>query len=94
MQTQDESLTAPSSQKHSLKSFKPPRKIRKAIQISSETSSTEEDMQEDGMDALEESLFREECKDWLSTYGAKLFAVETAKYHAQEARRKNLATRR
>jgi len=93
MQTQDDSLSQPSSQKQwttkgSLKPFKPPRKVRKAISISS--SSTEEDMQEDAMDALEESIFREEARDWLSTYGSKLYAVETAKFNAQEARRKNL----
>jgi len=90
MSAQDEHLLSqPASQKHSLKSFKPPRKTRKAIQISS-TSSTEEDMLEDGMDALEEEIFRSEARDWLSTYGSKLYAVETAKFNAQEARRKNL----
>jgi len=92
MQTQDDSLSSP-SQKGSLKKFKPPRKERKAIPISS-ASSTEEDMSEDGMDALYEGIVREEAKDWLSTFGSKLFALEAHKFLTQEARRKDLKSRR
>jgi len=92
MQTQDDSLSQP-SQKHSLKPFKPPRKQRKAIQISS-ASSTEETMSEDGMDALYESIAREEIKEWISSYGPKLFALESTKFLTQEARRKDLKSRR
>jgi len=92
MQTQDDSLSQ-SSQKHSLKPFKAPRKTRKAIQVSS-TSSTEEDMSQDGMDALYEGLIREEAKEWISTFGPKLFALETSKFLTQEARRKDLKSRR
>jgi len=96
-QTQDESLTSPSQKpswkSKSLKPFKPPAKTRKAIEVSS-ASTTEEDMSEDGMDALYESIIREEAKEWLSTFGPKLFALESTKFLTQEARRKDLKSRR
>lgn len=87
MQSQDESMLT--ATKGSLKPFKPPRKTRKAIDVTSDsTSSTEEEMD------LEESIFRQEARDWLATFAPKLVALETAKHLTQEARRKDLKSRR
>jgi len=54
--------------------------------ISGSTSSTEE------MDAQDEWEFivREETKEWLAMHGSKLFALESSKYFAAEAKKKNL----
>jgi len=61
--------------------FKKPRKM----EISSGTSSTEEEV-----DDIMEEIIREETKEWLSLHAPKLFALEVSKYCALEAKKKNL----
>ena len=67
----------------------PFRDLTNSISVHSSTSSTE-DMSEDAMDPDIEICLRKECRDWLALHGAKLFALETSKYLAAEAKRKNL----
>lgn len=67
----------------------PLRDVTNTYPINVSTSSTE-DMSEDGMDPDVEICLRKECRDWLDLHGAKLFALETSKYLAAEAKRKNL----
>lgn len=41
-----------------------------------------------------EWVIRETVQNWLDIHGAKLFALETSKFLATEARKKNLKTNR
>lgn len=79
------------------KSFKPPRKSLKAIEeIDTDTSSTEE--LDAIMDQDTEDFIIQETQNWLAQHGPKLFALETSKFLAAEAkiqaRKKVLAQRR
>lgn len=57
---------------------------------SSSTSSTEE-MDSDNYAREEfELIVRTETKEWLALHGTKLFALETSKFLATEAKKKNL----
>jgi len=61
--------------------------LKETTIISGSTSSTEEMETED---ELFESLIRQEIKDWLALYGNKLFGLESSKFLAAEAKKKNL----
>jgi len=54
---------------------------------SSETSTTEE------VDSIE-SIIKDTTASWLAIHGAKLFGLETSKFLAQEARRKDVKSKR
>lgn len=41
-----------------------------------------------------ESLVKDTTADWLAIHGAKLFALEASKFLAQEARKKDLRSKR
>lgn len=61
---------------------------------SSSTSSTEE-MESDNYAREEfELIVRTETKDWLALHGTKLFSLETSKFLASEAKKKNLRSNR
>jgi len=60
------------------------KKVRN-MEISSDTSSTEEEH-----DVEMEEIIREEARSWLSLHATKLFGLEVSKYLALEAKRKNL----
>lgn len=56
---------------------------------SEELTSTEEISVEDDEVQMEATM-RRAVKDWLDLHGTKLFALESSKYLAREAKRKNL----
>jgi len=62
-----------------------------AMSITSSTSSTEE--LDHNLEEWE-ALVRQETKEWLALHGPKLFALEASKFHAQEAKKKNLRSNR
>lgn len=78
------------------KPFKHPRKAQVMDTIDSSTSSTEE--LDAIMDQDTEDFIIQETQDWLAQHGPKLFALETSKFLAAEAkiqaRKKVLANRR
>jgi len=76
------------SSNDSLKPFKPPRKLEKVIDIDDlSTSSTEEF--DAIMDQDCEDFIIKEIQDWLAMHGTKLFALETSKFLAAEAKAQN-----
>lgn len=74
--------------------FKPPRKVLREIQphnFKSESSSSSEEESTMDLAAEEwEAIVRDEVKEWLSLHGTKLFALESSKFLAAEAKRKNI----
>lgn len=68
--------------------------IQLSTDSSSSTSTTEEDMQQEGMDSDIEYLIREETRLWLATHGAKLFGLEASKFLAAESKRKTVRGKR
>ncbi len=60
----------------------------------SSTSSTEEMDSVDMQKEEYEFIVRTETKEWLALHGPKLFALETSKFLAQEAKKKNLRSNR
>jgi len=77
--------------------FNPPRKTSPlqdvtdrtvaAMSVSTDSCSSTEEV--DNYDEFE-TIVREEAKAWLAMHGAKLFGLETSKYLAVEAKKKNL----
>lgn len=70
------------------------RNAKDAELIGSSTSSTDEVGTELAMDEDMEEIIRDETRNWLAEYGAKFFSIETAKFNATEARRRNLKSHR
>jgi len=80
--------------------FKAPRPLRdltngtSAINLDSDTSTTEEYMSDNEMDPGIEALVRDEVQLWLASHGTKLFGLETSKFLANESKRKNIRSAR